>query len=106
MRIFVKGLKNTHTLAAHVYEKAPQTLADAISGVEKLKAVQQLTATLLPSSTANVMSNKEDQCFQCQELGHITHHCPNVHCFECDEYGHVAVNCPDRIPTIRHTCMP
>ena len=94
----MKGLKNAHTLAAHVYEKGPQTLADAISQVEKLQAAQQLTATLLPSSTVNVMSNEEDQCFQCQELGHITCHCPNVHCFECNEYGHIAADCPDRIP--------
>ena len=71
IRIFVKGLKNAHTLAAHVYEKGPQTLADAIIEVEKLQAAQQLTATLLPSSTVNVMSNEEDQCFQCQELGHM-----------------------------------
>ena len=82
IRIFVKGLKNAHTLAAHVYEKGPQTLVDAISKVGKLQAAQQLTATLLPSSTVNVMSNKEDQCFQCQELGHIACHCLNVCCFE------------------------
>ena len=63
IRIFVKGLKNTHTLATHVYKKGPQTLADGISEVEKLQAVQQLTATLLPSSTVNAMSNEEDQCF-------------------------------------------
>ena len=44
--IFVKGLKNAHTLAACVYEKGPQTLSDAISEVEKLQAAQQLTATL------------------------------------------------------------
>ena len=68
IRIFGKGLKNAHTLAARVYEKGPQTLVDTISEVEKLQAVQQLTATLLPSSTVNVMSNEEDQCFQCQEL--------------------------------------
>ena len=49
--IFVKGLKNAHTLAAHVYEKGPQTLTDPISEVEKLQAAQQLPATLLPSST-------------------------------------------------------
>ena len=46
------------------------------------------------------MSNEEDQCFQCQELGNITCHCPNVWCFECDEYGHIAVDCPDRIPPL------
>ena len=44
------------------------------------------------------MSNEEEQCFQCQELCHITCHCPNVHCFECDEYGHIVADCPDRIP--------
>ena len=31
--IFVKGLKNAHNLAAHIYEKAPLTLTDAISEV-------------------------------------------------------------------------
>ena len=98
IRIFVKGLKNTHTVATNVYEKGPQTLADAISKVEKLQAVQQQTATLLPSSTVNVMSNEEDQCFQCQELGHITHHCLNVHCFECYEHSHIVADCPERIP--------
>ena len=94
IRIFVKGLKNTQTLAARVYEKGPQTQTDAISKVEKLQAAQQLTATLLPSFTVNVMSNEGDQCFQWQELGHITCNCPNVHCFECDEYGHIAADCP------------
>ena len=38
IRIFVKGLKNTHTLAACVDEKGPQTLTDTISEVEKLQA--------------------------------------------------------------------
>ena len=40
IRIFVKGLRNAHTLAAPVYEKGPQALADAISKVEKLQAAQ------------------------------------------------------------------
>ena len=84
IRIFVKGLKDTHTLAARIYEKGPQTLADAISEIEKFQAAQQLTATLIPSSTVNVMSNEEDQCFQCQEAGHIARHCPNVRCFKCE----------------------
>ena len=69
--IFVKGLKDTHSLAAHVYEKGPQTLADTITEVEKLQAAQQLTATPLPSSTVNVMSSDRDQYFQFQVLGHI-----------------------------------
>ena len=98
IRIFVKGLKNVHTLATHVYETGPQTLVYAITEVEKLQATQQLTATLLPSSTVNVMSHEEDRCFQCQELCHIAHHCPYVHCFECEEYGHIIVDCPDQIP--------
>ena len=67
IQIFIKGLKNAHTLAARVYKKGPKTLADAISEVEKLQAAQQLTTTLLPSSTVNVMSGEDDQCFQCQE---------------------------------------
>ena len=50
IEIFVKGLKNAHTLAACIYEKGPQTLKDTINEVEKLQAAQQLTATLLPSS--------------------------------------------------------
>ena len=64
IRIFVKGLRNAHMLAAQVYEKGPQALADAISEVEKLQAAQQLTATLIPSSVVNVMSHEEDCCFQ------------------------------------------
>ena len=71
IKIFVKGLRNAQTLAAQVYEKGPQTLADAISEVKKLQAAQQLTATLIPSSTVNVMSHEEDRCFRCQESGHI-----------------------------------
>ena len=35
IRIFVKDLKNAHTIATQVYEKGPQTLADTISKVEK-----------------------------------------------------------------------
>ena len=56
----MKGLKNTHTLATQLYEKGSLTLADAIREVEKLQAAQQLTATLLPLSTVNVMSHEED----------------------------------------------
>ena len=63
IRIFVKGLKNAHNVAAHIYKKGPQTLKDAISEVKKLHAAPQLTATLIPPSTVNVMSNEEDYCF-------------------------------------------
>ena len=37
IRIFIKGLKNAHTLATRVYEKGPQSLADAIREVERLQ---------------------------------------------------------------------
>ena len=36
IRIFIKGLKNAHTLATKVYEKGPQSLADTIKEVQKL----------------------------------------------------------------------
>ena len=35
IRIFIKGLKNAHTLASKVYEKGPQSLTDTIKEVEK-----------------------------------------------------------------------
>ena len=41
IRIFLKGLKNAYTIATKVYEKGPQTLAEAIKEVEKLQAAQQ-----------------------------------------------------------------
>ena len=72
IRILVKRLKNTHSLATCIYEKGPQTLTDAILEVEKVNATWQLTMTIIPSSTVNGMSNEEDCCFQCQEPGHIT----------------------------------
>ena len=98
IRIFIKGLRNAHTLATRVYEKGPQSLTDAIKEVEKLQAAQQLTATLLPSSSVNTMSNDDDKCFQCQESGHRAYHCPCIRCFDCNEYGHIVADCPDKIP--------
>ena len=98
IRIFIKGLKNAHTLATKVYEKGPQSLADAIREVKKLQAAQQLTSTLLPPSSVNIMSSDDDKCFQCQETCHIAHYCPCIRCFDCDDYGHVAADCPDKIP--------
>ena len=64
IRIFIKGLKNKHTLGTRVYEKGPQSLADAIKEVEKPQAAQQVTTTLITSSSVNVMSNDDDKCFQ------------------------------------------
>ena len=60
IRIFLKGLRNTHGLAVRIYEKDLQMLKDAITEVEKLNAEQQLTATILPASTVNMMSNEDD----------------------------------------------
>ena len=96
IRIFTKGLKNAHTLATKVYEKGPQSLVDAIREVEKLQAAQQLTSTLLPPSSVNIMSSDDDKCFQCQETGHMACYCPQIRCFDCDNYGHVA-DCTDKI---------
>ena len=98
IRIFIKGLKNAHTLATRVYEKGPQSLADAIKEVEKLQAAQQLTTTLLSSSSVNTMSSNEDRYFQCQESGHMACCCPHIRCFDCDDYGHITADCPDKIP--------
>ena len=93
----IKGLRNAHSLAARIYEKDPQTLKDAITEVEKLNAAQ-LTMTIIPSEMVNMMSNEEDQCFQCQEPGHITCCCTHMRCYKCDEYGHIVMDCPYKIP--------
>ena len=71
IRIFIKGLRNMHTLATRIYRRDPHTSVEVVTEVEKCNAAKQLTMTIIPSSTVNIMSNKEDQCFQCQEPGHI-----------------------------------
>ena len=100
IKIFIKGLKNAHSLATHIYPNGPQTLTDAISEVKKLNAVQQLTAMIILPSTINMMSNEEDHSFQCQEQGHIAHHGLNIRCFECDKYGYIVMDCPHRLPPL------
>ena len=95
IRIFIKGLKNVHSLATHIYEKG---LTDTISEVEKFNTIQQLTASIILHSTVNVLSHKEDYCFQWQEQGHITQNCPHIRCYECYEYGHIVMDCPNKIP--------
>ena len=97
MQIFLKGLKNAHTTATKLYEKDPQTLSEAIKEVEKLQAAQQITSSLLPTSSVNTMLSDNDRCFQCQEIGHMAHYCPHIQCYDCDNYGHVAMDCPDKI---------
>ena len=78
IRIFLKGLKNMHTIATKVYEKGPQTLSEAIKEVKKLQAAQQITSTLLPTSSINTMSSDNDRCFQCKEVGHMARYCPHI----------------------------
>ena len=97
IRIFTKGLKNAHTLATRIYEKGPQSLVDTIREVEKLQAAQQLTFTLLPPSSVNIMSSDDDKCFQSQETGHMAHYCPCIRCLDSDDYGHVAADCLNKI---------
>ena len=97
IQIFLKGLKNAHTIATKVYEKGPQTLTEAIKEVEKLQAAQQITSTLLTTSLVNTMSSNNDRCFQCQEVGHMACYCPQIRCYDCNNYGHVVMDCPDKI---------
>ena len=78
IRIFLKGLKNAHTIVTKVYKKGPQNLAEAIKEVEKLQAAQQITSTLLPTSSVNTMSSDNDSCFQCQETGHMACYWPHI----------------------------
>ena len=97
IQIFLKGLKNAHTIATKVYEKGPHILEETIKEVEKLQAAQQITSTLLPTSSVNTMSSNNDRCFQCQEVGHMACYCPHICCYDCDNYRHVAMDCPDKI---------
>ena len=101
--IMMPPLKNRHILATKVYEKGPQSLADAIREVETFQAAQELTSTLLPPSSVNTMSSDDDKCFQCQETGHMAQYCPHIRCFDCDNYGHIAADCPNKNSTFRHT---
>ena len=98
IRIFLKGLKSAHTIATKVYEKGSQTLAETINEVERLQAAQQITSTLLSTSSVNTRSSNNNKCYQCQETGHMACYCPNIRCFNCNKYGHVAMDCPDKIP--------
>ena len=97
IRIFLKGLKNAHTIATKVYKKGPQTLSEAIKEVEKLQAAQQITSSLLPTSSVNTMSSDNDRCFQCQDVSHMACYCPHIWCYDCDNYRHVAMDFPDKI---------
>ena len=52
IRIFIKGLKNAHTLATRFYEKGPESLVDASKEVKKTSsssAVNIYPITLISS---------------------------------------------------------
>ena len=106
IRIFIKGLKNAHSLATCIYENGPQMLTDSISEVEKLNAIQQLAAMIIPPSTVNVTSHEEYHCFQGQGQGPVAQNCPHIRCYECDEYGHIVIDCPHKIPQQFITNLP
>ena len=102
IRIFLKGLKNAHTIATKVYEKGPQTLSEAIKEVEKLQAAQQITSTLLSDSLVNTMSSNNDRSFNAKKLA--TWHAI-VHTYDAMiaiNYGHVAMDLPRQDTTIRY----
>ena len=65
-----------HSLARRIYETDPHTLTDAIKEVEKLHAAQQLTTTIIPASTVNMMSKKKISvsCASSQAIPHDTAH--------------------------------
>ena len=67
IRIFLKGLRNAHTIATKVYEKGPETLSKAIKEVERLQAAQQITSSLLPTSSVNTMSSDNDRFFNAKK---------------------------------------
>ena len=94
IRIFVKGLRNAHTLQHEFMKRDPNSGRCHQGGRE----AHQLTTTLLPSSTVYVMSSEDDKCFQCEESGQMSCHCPNIRCFDCDKYSHVVADWPDKIP--------
>ena len=91
--IFVKGLWDTHNIAAKVYEKDPRTLLEVTKLMEKLNTESQVTATL-SSPTVNMMLNDK---IICGRKGHIGHHCPDAQCYKCDSFGHFAQDCPEKI---------
>ena len=67
--IFVKGLWGEHTSTAEIYEKDPQTLSEVIRLVEKLNAVQQLTAKLAPTMIS--IKCNDDIYFVCRQMDYL-----------------------------------
>ena len=76
IRIFLKGLKNAHTIATKVYEK----LCLKHKGSGKLQAAQQITSSLLPTSSVNTMLSDNDSVSNTKRLAiwHTISHIYNV----------------------------
>ena len=68
-----------HPLYHPKCEKDPQTLAEVIRLVEKLRAAHQLSATLTPPNVS--MISGDEKCFACGWTGHFGCHCPDAQCY-------------------------
>ena len=102
IQIFLKGLKNAHTIATKVIWKGTSNFNRSNKGSQKLQATQQITSRLIPTLLVNNMSVIITGVFQCQEVGHMAHYCPHIQCYNCDNYGHVALDCPDKYHHLAH----
>ena len=96
IHIFTKEHWDAPTIAAKIYEKDPQTLAEVIRQAEKLNAVHQLTATLTPSLVS--MMSGVDRYFVCGQIDHFGYHCLDAQYYGCDEFSHFARDFPNKIP--------
>ena len=95
---FVQGLRNAHSLAArNLGETSTNAKGCHYWGRETQHSTTTYCNHPFPSSTVNMMSNKDDQCFQCQEPGHITQHCPHIRCHEKRIRTYSPWDCPNRI---------
>ena len=55
IRIFLKGLINSHRIAPSVYEKGPTTIKDAIGIVEKISSAQHIAASFSQNHQISMM---------------------------------------------------
>ena len=78
IRIFIKGLKNAHSLATCIYEKDHKHTLMLSPKLRSLMLYSSSQPQLFHLPTVNIMSNEEDCCFQCQDQGHIAWNCPNI----------------------------
>ena len=117
IRIFLKGLINSSRIAPSVYEKGPTTIEDAISIVEKISSVQRIAASFSQNHQISMMKRGPNEhhapnhhhapthhqtinqdCSNCEQLGHPWFTCPCIICDGCNQHGHIYRHCWDRIP--------